>query len=68
MQPYHAVMPKLISGGLGAVLLPILVSPLAAYIFAIACDIRQNKLGQFAEDILIPPLGIAHGFILFFAG
>ena len=68
IQPYNAIMPRLISGGLGTALLPILISPLAAYVFSVVSDIRQNKLGLFAADLLIPPLGIVHGFILFFTG
>lgn len=68
VQPYNVIMPRLISVGLSGALLPILVSPLAAYVYSMVCDIRQNNLALFATDLLIPPIGIVHGLILFFPG
>ena len=67
MQPYYGTKATLISGALGAALLPILASPLVAYVFSMVYDLKQNNLGIFAEDLLIPPLGIIHGFIILFS-
>jgi len=64
---YQDIRSPLASYTLGVAMLPALIAPLAAYLYAMSYDLNQERVGQFIADLLIPPLGIIRGVILFFA-
>lgn len=57
---------SILSGSFGIGLLPILLTPLVAYLYALWIDASNHELGQLALDALLPPLGMIHGIILLF--
>ena len=66
MLPYNTYVPTVISNALGFALLPLLLSPLVTYLFALWFDMHHHNFGRLAADALFAPLGIIHGLILLF--
>lgn len=57
-------VPMAISNALTFAFLPLLVSPLVAWLYALQIDILNNHWGRFVADAVLAPLGIIHGIIL----
>jgi hypothetical protein len=60
-------VPMAISNALGFAFLPLLVSPLVAWLYALWVDILHNHWERFVADAVFVPLGIIHGIILLFS-
>ena len=60
-------VPKAISNALSFAFLPLLVSPLVAWLYALWVDILHNHWERFVADAVFVPLGIIHGIILLFS-
>ena len=57
---------SIISSTFGIGLLPLLLTPLVAYLYALWVDAFDHEFGQLALDALLPPVGMIHGIILLF--
>jgi hypothetical protein len=67
MQPNTLNVPTVISSTIGIALMPLLLLPLIAWLYAMRFDVLHASWGRFVVDAVLAPIGIIHGIILLFS-